>query len=669
MRTSKAPGKRVHGCLSSCPDHPWFRYLGLSACVVVGLAGSVQAQVAPAQPPTVPAPAESGAAPAAAEVDSPEKYAEIYVHRFFPADPRFALNATGEKRAEALAHFAEGFRKQSNKDMAGALKEFRRVLELDPTPVAMAAKVAGLEAVLGDPAEGEAVLKRSLEANPGNPGIAIAMAEYLRTFRKAEPGSKERSLQVLKDAFAAFPNSSPVVGQYLRFLLQDQKREEALAVLNEAQKNENASAAYYLTLGKMAAQILPVSRSKDSEPVALNAIFEKALAKAGDDPVIQDQVAAFYLATQQFAKAGALYQSLIAKHPDRLEFRQKLARVLGASGDATGAMKMLESIIDVDPDDVETRRELGRRYHESSKLARERGDMEQADADLGKALLHLQAALRTASGSVQEFNEVAQMLLQAKKPRDAAQLLERAAHLYPEDPIVGILQTYAYGASEEWTKSVPIFEKVIRLATLSQPALLDERFFFRFGAATERAGDVEGAAVLFRRSLELLTKSDPNLEDEENKAFAAQVYNYLGYMWVEKDQKIPESGELIKKALQLDPDSGAIMDSLGWYYFKAGEYQKAVDMLQKAARHMEESDGVVFDHIAQALFKLGRKEEALDHLRQALALEPENAQYKDRLEAFQKADPPTPPKPAAEPSSEAPAKPEKTDSPAPAPAK
>ncbi|MGB3120280.1 MAG: hypothetical protein WBE58_15780, partial [Verrucomicrobiales bacterium] len=236
MRTSKAPGKRVHGCLSPCPDHSWFRtfrHLGLSACVVLGLAGSVRAQAVPAPPPAIPAPPPAGAAQAEEVVDSPEKYAEIYVHRFFPADPRFALNATGEKRAEALAHFAEGFRKQGNKDMAGALKEFRRVLELDPTPVAMAAKVAGLEAVLGNPAEGEAVLKRSLEANPGSPGISIAMAEYLRTFRKAEPGSKERSLQVLKDAFAAFPNSSPVVGQYLRFLLQDQKREEALAVLNE----------------------------------------------------------------------------------------------------------------------------------------------------------------------------------------------------------------------------------------------------------------------------------------------------------------------------------------------------------------------------------------------------------------------------------------------------
>lgn len=575
--------------------------------------------------------------------DSPERYAEIYVHRFFPPDARLALKPQGEHRAEALARYVEGLRLEGQKDAEGARKAFRRVLELDPAAVALAAKIAGLEAVLGDPEAGEKVLVKTREANPQAPGASLALAEYLRTFLGEDSDAKERSLQVMKEAYAAFPRNAAVVSQYLRYLIQENKREDALAVLNAATALSDGDASYYLALGRVATQLLPVSRNKDSEPVALNAIFEKALAKGGEDPDIQDQVAAFYLASRQFDKARALYEKMVEKHSDRLDIRQKLARVLGAAGDEAGALAMLESILVIDPDEVETRRELGRRYRQAAQEAATQKDMEKAMALVEKATGHLQAALRSASGSAREFSEVAELLINTRKPKEALPLLDRAAHLYPDDLNICLLQSRAYSAAEDWKNSVVAFEKAERLATLSLPATLSDRFYFSFGAARERSGDVDGAAVLFRRSLELLTKSDANLEDEDNRRFAAQVYNYLGYMWIEKDMKIPESGELIKKAFQLDPTSGAIMDSVGWYYFKKGDYQEALEMLQKSARHMEENDPVVFDHIAQALFKLGRKAEAVEHMKQAVALDPNSEELKKRLEEFETTEPPAPP--------------------------
>ncbi len=96
---------------------------------------------------------------------------------------------------------------------------------------------------------------------------------------------------------------------------------------------------------------------------------------------------------------------------------------------------------------------------------------------------------------------------------------------------------------------------------------MNEGFYFRYAAAHERRKDFAKAEELFRKTIEMIAKNDPA---DENKEFTATVYNYLGYMWVENDMKIDEAGELIKTAAELDPESGAIADSLGWFPLQEG---------------------------------------------------------------------------------------------------
>ena len=191
---------------------------------------------------------------------------------------------------------------------------------------------------------------------------------------------------------------------------------------------------------------------------------------------------------------------------------------------------------------------------------------------------------------------------------------------------------------------------------------MSERFYFQYGAAAERSGHLDQAAGLFRKSMELLAKS--GAEDAETKAFTAQVYNYLGYMWLENDMHVDEAGELIKTAYNLSPESGAIRDSLGWFYFKKRQFEKARRELTTALTMMEEPDPVVFDHLAQTYFQLGMKTEALDNMRKALELDSTNREFVGRLKKFETEEPPVPrPLPKSPPPSE------KKDKPAPKAAK
>ena len=68
--------------------------------------------------------------------------------------------------------------------------------------------------------------------------------------------------------------------------------------------------------------------------------------------------------------------------------------------------------------------------------------------------------------------------------------------------------------------------------------------------------------------------------------------NYLGYMLADRGEKLPEALVMIQKAVELEPQNYAYLDSLGWAYFKLGQYAKAEENLRKAMRaHQTDADG------------------------------------------------------------------------------
>ena len=72
-----------------------------------------------------------------------------------------------------------------------------------------------------------------------------------------------------------------------------------------------------------------------------------------------------------------------------------------------------------------------------------------------------------------------------------------------------------------------------------------------------------------------------------------------------------------------EPNDGVIMDSLGWVYFKTGDYQKAITYLEKASE-LNPSNAIITDHLGDAYWLGGRKNEAIFQWKQALTQKEEN---------------------------------------------
>ncbi|MDB5482199.1 MAG: Tetratricopeptide 2 repeat protein [Caulobacteraceae bacterium] len=114
------------------------------------------------------------------------------------------------------------------------------------------------------------------------------------------------------------------------------------------------------------------------------------------------------------------------------------------------------------------------------------------------------------------------------------------------------------------------------------------------------------------RDLQTALKKRPN---------EPELLNFLGYSWIDRGVKLPEAISMVEKAVNLQPQSGAMIDSLGWGYFRLGNYPAAVDQLEKAIV-LEPGDPDVNNHLGDAYWKVGRKVEADFQWRRVLTLDP-----------------------------------------------
>ena len=136
------------------------------------------------------------------------------------------------------------------------------------------------------------------------------------------------------------------------------------------------------------------------------------------------------------------------------------------------------------------------------------------------------------------------------------------------------------------------------------------RLFYVRGIAFERIGEWPKAEADFLRALEL--EPDQPL-----------VLNYLGYSWVEQERNLDEAKTMIEKAVELRPDDGYIVDSLGWVAYRLGDFEEAARQLELAVE-LVPGDPIINDHLGDAYWQVGRLNEARFQWRRVLTLEPED---------------------------------------------
>jgi tetratricopeptide (TPR) repeat protein len=178
----------------------------------------------------------------------------------------------------------------------------------------------------------------------------------------------------------------------------------------------------------------------------------------------------------------------------------------------------------------------------------------------------------------------------------------------PNDRDAAVALADLLRASSRWDESVAVLDPILTREAASP----DWRLLYLRAVALEQAGRWPEA----ERDLRAALKVNP---DEP------ELLNFLGYSWIDRNERVPEALAMVEKAVAARPQSGAMLDSLGWAYFRLGDYKTAIEKLE-AAVELEPGDPDINGHLGDAYWKAGRTIEARFQWQRVLTLEPTDKQ-------------------------------------------
>jgi len=201
----------------------------------------------------------------------------------------------------------------------------------------------------------------------------------------------------------------------------------------------------------------------------------------------------------------------------------------------------------------------------------------------------------------------ASALRDAGKSDAAIEVLAQLAQSHGDLPIVHATMGDFQRGAEHFEEAIRAYDRALERYQEADPT----QWFVHYarGICAERIGRWDEAEADFRRALEL----NPD---------HPQVLNYLGYSMVEANENLDEALGMIERAAEKRPESGYIIDSLGWALYRLGRYEEAVSHMERATELMA-VDPVVNDHLGDVYWAVGRHMEAEFQWHRALSFGPD----------------------------------------------
>lgn len=258
------------------------------------------------------------------------------------------------------------------------------------------------------------------------------------------------------------------------------------------------------------------------------------------------------------------------------------------------------------------------------------------------ALVYLQLALYLQPNHSLALLSLADLYESVKKPQMAIKVYERVPASSPLKRNAQIQLATDLDAADRSDEAIKILKEVTGESTKDVEAIMAlgniERGRKKFADcsatytqaidAMPTAGDKNAWVTYYYRGIcEERSKQWSKAEADMRKALEMQpeqphVLNYLGYSWIDQGINLDDGMKMIKRAVEQRPDDGYIVDSLGWAYYRIGNYDEAVKQLERAI-DLKPEDPTINDHLGDAYWRIGRTLEAKFQWAHARDLKPE----------------------------------------------
>jgi len=448
-----------------------------------------------------------------------------------------------------------------------------RLVELDPDDGAAAAAASGWLSRAGRPVDAVYYAKLAFEH-----GHTVNVATNLGTYESLDEGRQ----MAIAEAIHAIATQWP----------EDDQAAIAASLLARLERDLKGAEAF----------ILPVLERSPEDIRAVMLWTQLMLDQGVDDPF-------------------NLLATTVSRYPDNQELRLQYARLLGSEGNYAGARAQFVLLLERDPNNAEL---------------------------LSTAAL-LDFELEYFDESLSKFQQLITLEERLDEAHYYVGRIEMANDRYPE----AIAALAAVGPSREFRDAKALAAQLLIDTAFASdiktffddqrrayPSAAEQLFLLEADSLRDWAGEslkaYDRGLTAFPQSFSLLYgramvhESEGQLGAMENDLRSilvqdpdhAATLNALGYTLTNHTQRYEEAADLIERALALSPGDPAILDSLGWVYYKLGQYDESEALLREA--HQAFPDPEVAAHLGEVLWVQGRQFEARDVWRDGLNRVPDH---------------------------------------------
>jgi tetratricopeptide (TPR) repeat protein len=495
-----------------------------------------------------------------------------------------------------------------------SIEEYKKITELDPKDVDSWLMLGRLHKVAQNSVDAQNAYKKALEVDPDNEdaltGLAMvyadlgdntSAADLLKKLASKNPSA--RSLQALAAAYEQMREYAlaaetlrraldlnpppPNLAELKRFMAADLRRagqyQEALKVYQDLVTEEPSDAESYLRMSNIYTQLRDFAKAREAEDKA-RAIEPNNLDVRYNEVTILESEGK---TTEAIARLKEILDTTAKRNYSKDE--------KGARIELLDRLWTLYRMNDQTEPAVETLRQIAELDHERDAAVESLIiDTYRIGKDLPKAQKEAESALKRWPEDRTLHVAHATVLGDMGQTDAAAAELKKLLDGKSDREIYFDLASYVYDRARKFDEEAKALDAADKLSTSKEDK---EAVWFQRGAMYEKMKKIDLAEAEFRKILEINPDS-------------AATMNYLGYMLADRNVKLPEALSLITKALDKEPNNGAYLDSLGWVYFKMNRLQEAEENLRQALIRTPR-DGTVHDHMGDVLLKESKVREAI----------------------------------------------------------
>jgi tetratricopeptide (TPR) repeat protein len=569
-----------------------------------------------------------------------------------------------------LTHFSMGYYYLYNDDLERALDQFElSLLHEDDPPAALYAILAEVANITGDHENAEKYGLMAIRIDPENESAMRVLSliyidenkydmaiPHLEKLLEIEPDNLQ-ALFFLAEAYNAAEEEDKLINVYGKILLLDPElvdialnlgylytkrgafslaKSEYERVLKIEPDNERALfylTYIYLSMGDTA-EALEIFKKLDNKNLLKGETLEdyaKGLFIEGQNPApvlqrienweeVSPTTKGIRLFSEgNFEEARILFESIFLEDPNNITALNGLIRIAEERRDLHAEKKwrfMLAGSLynihhyDKSRKEAERVKQIDQEHLENRYLL---GDIYSSLGLTDKAIKEYEYYLQNAEEKGDVLIKLGISYDEMGNHEEAIRSFRSALEYFPQNDELYYFLGIEYRIIKDYQNAVDALQEAIRLNDKNA------RYYFHLGVSYERLGMIEDAIRYLHRSVQLDDSS-------------ASALNYLGYLLADGNMRLHEARRYIEKALTIDPENGAYLDSMGWVYFKLSEYDKARTYLENAIKYIDltdEENYVIYEHLGDVYYKIGLIDKAVEAWQESLNLKySENIQNK-----------------------------------------